>query len=281
MLVRRRFYVAALMAVCCCASAHAQLTPAQPVTPTPGGPQVTEEMINGVKHQVTRHVVKTQMPVTVMQDRQQTVHTPKVSTETITHKQVYSVPFTQYEVVPVLQNRWNPFEEPYYTYETQLVTRYQEQVVDVQIPVSKTEWVTETKTVQVPVTEYRMGEREIVTRVALTGGETGKTFASTQPTTAAPASLQPLTQSNNAIASQQPAANYPVQATQLPTYPPTQPSTGYGQQAYTMPAASVATRPANDWSGGQPSYGGQMLQADPPKQSSGWSNLPNNGSGYR
>jgi hypothetical protein len=223
-----------------------------------------------------------------------------VTTENISHQQVYSVPVTQYEVVPVLHGRWNPFVEPYYTYETQLVTRYQEQVVNVQIPVSKSQWVTETKTVQVPVTEYRTAQQEIVTRVALTGGDTGKTYAAqpatTQPTTQVAtnqsATIQPYnsqvyTPPANTIASQPaggyPNAGYPNQtATPLPTYAPVQPTYGYGQPtynappAYTMPAANVATRPA-----APSAIGGQQLHSDPPREGSGWSNLPNNGSGYR
>lgn len=295
MLVRLRLFAAVGIAVGCLPLT----TGAQVVTPTPGAaPEVKEETIDGVKYQVTRQTVQQTVPVTIMKDQQQTVYTPKASTENVTHQQVYSIPVTQYEVVPVLHGRWNPFVEPYYTYETQLVTRYQEQVVNVQIPVSKSEWVTETKTVQVPVTEYRTAQQEIVTRVALTGGEPAKTYAaqpsatSQQVVTNQPATIQPYNSQTysppaTAIASQPtgvyPNAGYPnPAATPMPTYAPTQPTYGYGQPAYnstpvyTMPAANVATRPAS-----QSAIGGQMLQTDPPRQGSGWSNLPNNGSGYR
>jgi hypothetical protein len=301
MFERLRLFTVALAAGCSLTvSALAQV-----VTPTPGtnpavatGPEVKEETIDGIKYRITRQTVQQTVPVTIMQDQQQTVYTPKVTTESVSHQQVYSIPVTQYEVVPVLHGRWNPFVEPYYTYETQLVTRYQEQVVNVQIPVSKSEYVTETKTVQVPVTEYRTAQQVIETRVKLTGGDTGKTYAA-QPATTQPATqvatnqsatIQPYnsqvyTPPANAMASQ-PAGGYsntgyPNQAaTPLPTYAPAQ--SGYGQPtynstpAYTMPAANVATRPIN-----QSAIGGQMLQTDPPRQGSGWSNLPNNGSGYR
>ena len=281
--------------------------PAQVITPTPGttpgvttNPEVKEETIDGIKYRITRQTVQQTVPVTIMKDQQQTVYTPKVTTENISHQQVYSIPVTQYEVVPVLHGRWNPFVEPYYTYETQLVTRYQEQVVNVQIPVSKSQWVTETKTVQVPVTEYRTAQQEIVTKVALTGGDTGKTYAA-QPTTTQPttqvatnqaATIQPYnsqvyTPPASTIASQPIGgysnAGYPNQtATPLRPYAPTQAGYGYGQPpynptpAYTMPATSVATRPMT-----QSAIGGQQLHSDPPREGSGWSNLPNNGSGYR
>jgi hypothetical protein len=268
MWVRNRFYVVVAVAGCCFGPVQAQVTP---TAPQPGSTQVTEEMINGVKHQVTRQTVEQRVPVTIMQDRQQTVYAPKISTETIAHQQVYSVPVTQYEVVPVLHGRWNPFVEPYYTYETQLVTRYQEQVVNVQIPVSKSEWVTETKTVQVPVTEYRTAQQEIVTKVALTGGESTKTYASTQPSLPQPVTMKPY--------NSQPASSIATQpATPLPNYAQAQPSYGYSQPPYnstpaTSSPANVASRPSN-----QSAIGGQMLQTDPPRQGTGWSNLP---AGYR
>jgi hypothetical protein len=308
MLVRPHLILAALIAGSCCVSAHAQMPPMSSVTPTAGtqptvgsAPVVNEVVRDGVTFRETRQVVEQMMPVTTMQDQQQRVMTPKVSTETVAHQQVYSIPVTQYEIVPVLHGRWNPFIEPYYTYETQLVTRYQEQTVNVQIPVTKSEWVAETKTVQVPVTEYKMAKQEIVTTVALTGGDANKTFASTQPNTQRPVSLQPLgSQPTPAIASQ-PTNGYSTAASPLPNnnnYGSTPSGYGYTQPVYnsisgnstqnvtpspynsnpanSSPAASMANRPAN-----QSAIGGQMLQQDPPRQSSGWGTLPNSGAGYR
>lgn len=303
MLVRHQLILAALIAGGCCVSAHAQMPPMSNVTPTPGtqpavgsAPVVNEVVRDGVTYRETRQVVEQMMPVTTMKDQKQTVMTPKVSTETVAHQQVYSIPVTQYEVVPVLHGRWNPFAEPYYTYETQLVTRYQEQTVNVQIPVTKSEWVTETKTVQVPVTEYKIAKQEIVTTVALTGGDTNKTFASTQPNTQRPVSIQALgSQPAPALASQ-PNNAYSTAASPLPNnnnYGSTPSGYGYTQPAYNStqnvtppgynsnpvtptPAASMANRPNT-----QSAIGGQMLQQDPPRQGTGWGTLPNNGSGYR
>ncbi len=280
MFVRRRLTVAAFVVGCCCAvPLEAQVTPTQTTAPQSNAPQVTEEVRDGIKYQVTRQVMQQTVPTTVMQDRQQTVMTQQVTTETIAHQQVYSVPVTQYEMVGTLHGRWNPFVEPYWTYEMQPVTYYQEQVANVQIPMNKVTWVPQTKTVQVPVTEFRTAEQEITTRVALTGGESAKTYAAAQPTLPQPATIQPYNSQPysppvNSIASQ-PASGYPVQATPLPTYAPTQPSYGYGQPPYNSVPTAVATRPNN-----QSTMGGQMLQTDPPRQGSGWSNIPNN-SGYR
>ncbi|MDZ4659350.1 MAG: hypothetical protein SH868_17390 [Bythopirellula sp.] len=276
MLVRSRWTVAAFVVGCCCAPAlEAQVTPTPPAAPQSSAPQVTEEVRDGIKYQVTRQVVQQTVPTTVMQDRQQTVMTQQVTTETIAHQQVYSVPVTQYEMVGTLHGRWNPFVEPYWTYEMQPVTYYQEQVANVQIPMNKVTWVPQTKTVQVPVTEFRTAEQEIVTRVALTGGESAKTYAATQPTLPQPATMQPYNSQLysppvSSIASQ-PASGYPVQATPLPTYANQQPAYGYAQPGYNSVPSAVATRP---------NMGGQMLQTDPPRQGSGWSTIPSN-SGYR
>jgi hypothetical protein len=311
MLVRHQLILAALIAGGCCVSAHGQMPPMSSVTPTPGmqptvgsAPVVNEVVRDGITYRETKQIVEQMMPVTTMKDQQQTVMTPKVSTETVAHQQVYSIPVTQYEVVPVLHGRWNPFAEPYYTYETQLVTRYQEQTVNVQIPVTKSEWVTETKTVQVPVTEYKMAKQEIVTTVALTGGDANKTFASTQSNTQRPVSLQALGSQPATSVASQPNNAYSTAASPLPNnnnygqannnnYGSTPSGYGYTQPAYNStqnvtppgynsnpvtptPAGSMANRPNN-----QSAIGGQMLQQDPPRQGTGWGTLPNNGSGYR
>lgn len=277
--------LAALLIVAC---SLAMPIRAQVVTPTPGSaPEVKEETINGVRYQVTRQVVQQQMPVTIMRDQTQTVMTQQVVTETIPHQQVYTVPVTQYEMVATLHGRWNPFVEPYYTYEMQPVTYYQEQVASVQIPMTKVTWVPQTKTVQVPVTEYKMAEREVITRVALSGDDTGKTYAAqpgstqpaatqtvtNQPVNMQPYNSQPYTPPATAVAGQ-PATGYPATGNQ--------PAYGYRQSPYnsapanSTPSASVATRPSH-----QPAIGGQQLHSDPPRQGTGWSNLPSNGAGYR
>ena len=207
------------------------------------------------------------MPVTVMQDRQQTTYVQQVTTETIPHQQAYTVPVTQYEMVPVLHGRWNPFVEPYYTYEMQEVTYYQEQVANVRIPMNKVTWVPQTQTVQVPVTEYRNAEREIVTRVALTGGESAKTYASTQPISSQPSLPAPRSTTQGYAST--PAAT--------PVYTASQPTYGYSQPAYnSTPSPSYPSSSNN-----QSAIGGQMLQTDPPRQATGWGTVPNNGSGYR
>ena len=118
-----------------------------------------EDGPNGVRYQVTENKIQQQVPVTVMQDRQQTVYTQQITTNNINSQQLYSVPVTQYQWNSRLHGRWNPFVTPYWTHSLRPVTTWQQQVANVQIPVSRVSWVPQTKTVQVPVTEYRTAEK--------------------------------------------------------------------------------------------------------------------------
>jgi hypothetical protein len=279
--VRRQLTVAAMLVLCAtplllfgASVADAQIAPMQNVTPTPGtAPRVEEETVNGVKYQVTRQTVQQVVPVTIMQDRQQTTYAQQVTTETIPHQQAYTVPVTQYEMVATLHGRWNPFVEPYYTYEMQPVTYYQEQVASVQIPMNKVTWVPQTQTVKVPVTEYRTAQQEIVTRVALTGGESAKTYATAQP-----AISQPTSGYASAPATGYAAVPAATTLAATPLYTASQPSNGYNQPSYTPSPAPSATYPSQQ--NYQSAIGGQMIQTDPPRQGTGWSTVPNN-SGYR
>jgi len=131
------------------------------------GQNVTYEEKDGVRYQVTRRITERQVPVTVMQDRQQTVYTQQLSTKSLNHQQLYCVPKTTYKWDSRLHGRWNPFITPYWTYNLRPVTSWSTQVANVQIPVNQVAWVPQTKTVQVPVTTYRTAQEETVTRVAM------------------------------------------------------------------------------------------------------------------
>ncbi len=142
------------------------------------GQDVTYEERDGVRYQVTRRLAQRQVPVTVMQDRQQTVYTQQITTNNVNHQQLYCVPVTQYQLVSQMRGRWNPFVTPYWTHSMKPVTTWHQQLANVQIPVSRVAWVPQTTTSQVPVTAYRTAEEEIVTRVAV---DEPRSLASAQP----------------------------------------------------------------------------------------------------
>lgn len=185
--------------------------------------QVSYEERDGVKYQVTRQVVTETVPTTVMQDRQQTVYTQQVTTQNLTHQQNYVVPVTQYQMVSTLRGRWNPFVTPYWTYNLEPVTTWHNTVANVQIPVSQVTWVPQSQTVQVPVTEYRTAEKEIITRVALGGGgNNSQVLAST--------SSPPATTSYpTATIAARPTvtSSVPIGGTMLDKDPPRQPTSAW------------------------------------------------------
>ncbi len=139
---------------------------------------VRYEERDGVRYQISSRTVQRTVPVTEMQDRHHTVYTQQVTTDNITHQQLYSVPITRYHMVTRLHGRWNPFVTPYWTHNLRPVTTWRQQVANVQIPVSRVAWVPQTTTVQVPVTTYRTAEVEETTRVAMSEP---RTFAKAQP----------------------------------------------------------------------------------------------------
>lgn len=202
--------------------------------------EVTYEERDGVRYQVTRQVVRQQVPTTVMQPRQQTTYVQQVANQTSEYNQLYYVPITQYQTYYELRGRWNPFVTPYWEQVVEPVTVWQQQVAKVQLPTNQVTWVPQTQTVQVPVTEYRTAEQEIVTRVAMSGTPS-QTLAAAQPL---PGNR---------------TSGYPTASTT-----PTQPS--YNSQ----PSAILAARPANTSSG----IGGIKLDNDPPQQPSAWQTPP-------
>jgi len=131
------------------------------------GQEVREVERNGIRYRETTRVSQRQIPVTVLQDRQQTVYTQQLTTNTLNHQQLYCVPNTTYQWDSRLRGRWNPFMTPYWTYNLRPVTTWNTQVANVQIPVNQVAWVPQTQTVQVPVTAYRTAEEKTITSVAL------------------------------------------------------------------------------------------------------------------
>src|SRR5207253_4746599 len=104
------------------------------------------------------------IPVTEYQSREQKVYSPQVTTEYQSYQQTYYTPVTEYQIVPRLRNWWNPFGEAYWSHEYVPVTRWEARPATVQVPVARTNWVEETRTVNVPVTTYRTVQNEDISR---------------------------------------------------------------------------------------------------------------------
>jgi hypothetical protein len=197
-----------------------------------------EDGADGIRYQVTRQIVQTQVPVTEYRDQAQTTYRQQISTQNVPHQQVYNVPITQYQIVSELHGRWNPFVTPYWTHRYEPVTVWQQQVATVQIPVSHVAWVPETRTVQQPVTTWKLANRESVVKTPIgavpSGGRSNTAIAAARPLTSATPSAQ-LTPSNGATAM---TASRPLGGQALSSDPPRQPDTGW----QTSPAATSGTR---------------------------------------
>jgi hypothetical protein len=126
--------------------------------------EVYTEDVDGIRYRVTKRTM--QVPVTEMRDQPQTVYRQQVTTDTIQHQQLYTVPVTQYQLVSRLHGRFNPFITPYWTHHYEPVTTWQQQTATVQIPVTRVGWAPETRTVQQPTTTYRTAEA-IVSRIPI------------------------------------------------------------------------------------------------------------------
>lgn len=196
----------------------------------PAAAQVTYEDVGGIRYQVTRQSVPRQIPITETLDQQQTTYRQQVTTDTVQHQQLYTVPVTQYQLVSRVHGRWNPFVTPYYTHHYEPVTTWQQQVATVQIPVNRVSWAPETRTVKTPVTTYRTANQEMLVRTPIgpaTGPlpGSGTALAATAPSGA---SSQPT--ATLAARPSAPAASAPTSGgTALMSDPPRQ-ATGWQAQ---------------------------------------------------
>lgn len=162
-----------LASLAVCASVSAQET------------STLEQGPDGVTYRVTRRTVQRSIPATEYQTREHKVYTPQTRTEYQTYSQDYLTPVTEYRWVPRMHGRWNPFVQPYWTHHAEPHTWYERRPASVQVPVTRTEWVEETRTAQVPVTTYRTVQEEYTSRVAVSASPTSTIASGGQPATIA------------------------------------------------------------------------------------------------
>ncbi|MDA8743211.1 hypothetical protein N9N28_01145 [Rubripirellula amarantea] len=111
---------------------------------------------------VYRKVAKTvERPVieTKVESRNQTIYRPQTVTETKPEARTVYQPVVEYKWEPRLHGRWNPFARPTVAYHHVPETRWEARNEVVNRTDSRTEWVAENRTVEVPQQIVRM-ERE-------------------------------------------------------------------------------------------------------------------------
>lgn len=130
----------------------------------------TDPSTNIVYRQVTRTVER---PVvdTKIETQEQTVFRPQTVQETRPETQTVLVPVTQYELESHVEGRWNPFRQPTVAYRSVPKTRWEARSHTVNRTATRTEWVPEKRTVEVPHRIVRMEREqkvdyEVVGRVA-------------------------------------------------------------------------------------------------------------------
>lgn len=127
---------------------------------------------DGVTYCETRQMVEERVPETRLEERSQTVFRSKPITEMKTAVRKCWTPVTEQTWEAFWVGRWNPFVQPYLAYRRVPRTRWEEKTETVQIPVTKYEVVPETQKIQLPVTAYRSVQKEVITRVAVSGRPT-------------------------------------------------------------------------------------------------------------
>ena len=129
--------------------------------------EVTYEVKDGVRYQVTRQVVQRPIYETRYEPREYTATREHYTTEMHDSHRTYQVPVTEQQWVPGYQRTWNPLAPPVLSYRLMPVTRWETRNETVRVPITKREVIPETRTQQVPVTTHRVVEDETVRRVAI------------------------------------------------------------------------------------------------------------------
>ncbi|MCH8044723.1 MAG: hypothetical protein IID44_13505 [Planctomycetes bacterium] len=124
---------------------------------------------NGVTYRETRRMEKRPVSETRYEDRERTVYRPRLVHETRRSYRTYHTPVTEYVMQPYWIGRWNPFVQPVQAWRQVARTHWEVRSEPVDVSVTRQEWVAEKQTYRVPVTTMRTEQREIITRVAVSG----------------------------------------------------------------------------------------------------------------
>lgn len=245
----------ASLTLCCagqvyCTSASAQ-APAGPSTSTANSSGLFTDPQTGI---VYRQVSKTvQRPVieTKVEKQNQTVYRPKTVTETKAENHTVYTPVVQYKWQPRMHGRWNPFQQPTVAYHHVPETRWEARNEVVNRTQSRTQWIAENRTVDVPRQLVRM-QQEQKTELEVVGKVAPANANPTTPSSALAARLRPL-DSNTRVT--------PINQSRV--------ATTYGTQVYSAPSYNAPRYNAPQIAA---SSIGRMT-SDPPRRNTGQSGM--------
>jgi hypothetical protein len=181
-----------------------------------GAQEVRHFEENGIQYRETTHVTQRAIPETKWVPSETTQVAPRYVTDYQEQVRTYQVPVTEQQWVPGLQRTWNIFAPPVLSYRLMPVTRWETRTETVRVPVTKVEYVPYKQVQHIPVTNTRIAEERVVSRVALGPASSSSNTAvarneSTQPLSPAP-SQAPAMGGLDSQALQDPYATTPRQS---------------------------------------------------------------------
>ncbi len=196
----------------------------------------------GIVYQRVTRTIERPVSETKITSRQQTVYRPQTVTETKPHARTVYTPVVEYNWEPRVQGRWNPFRLPTVAYHHVARTHWERRHDIVHRTSTRTDWVAEKRTVEVPsrivrIQREQQVDYEPVGRVApqqATPPGAGNSLASRLRPLPAGASITPLNQpfrSTTQLASSRYSAPRIASSTVSPSYTPGRSSQQSGMQS--------------------------------------------------
>lgn len=121
----------------------------------------------GWKYRETKTRVRVPVRELRFEDQQQTFYEPEYKTEFQTYQRPIYQPVTQYQWEPRWHGWWNIFDGPHLAYHLRPTTVWQSGTQTIRIPVTRQEFVPETRTVRVAIPQLKFIEKDQVTRTAI------------------------------------------------------------------------------------------------------------------
>ncbi len=215
--------LATTVSLICCSNAAAQVASGLHTDPDTG------IVYRKVTKTIERPVVETKV-----ETREQTVYRPQTVTETRPENRTIYTPVVEYKWEPRLHGRWNPFQRPTVQYHQVGETRWEARNEVVQRTNTRTDWVAEKRSFDVPQRIVRMQREETVDWEAV--GRVAPNQANPPGINNAIASrLRPLNP-NESVA---PANSYPQGATSYSYAPPRIAASTVGRLTSDPPRRSI------------------------------------------
>lgn len=192
----------------------------------------------GIVYQPRTTTIERPIVETKLEQREQTIYHPQTVTETRPETHTSYSPVVDYEWEPRLHGRWNPFQRPTIKYHRVGRARWEARKKVVNRTSTRTEYVAEKRTVEVPTQIVRMQREQKTDYVAV--GRVAPKQTTTRTNTAIASRLRPLNSNESVqpmnstphIASSNPYAAPQIAASTVGRMTSDPPRRGMGQSAF-------------------------------------------------